>query len=84
MKNVLVFGGSGFLGYYLVNELLIRGYDVTVADLNNKFENKVKYIKCDINSKVNVNNVFKIKQFDFVYNLAGFANLLFKSATVTS
>jgi len=75
MKNVLVFGGSGFLGYYLVNELLIRGYDVTVADLNNKFENKVKYIKCDINSKVNVNNVFKIKQFDFVYNLAGFANL---------
>ena len=75
MKNVLVFGGSGFLGYYLVNELLIRGYDVTVADLNNKFENKVTYIKCDINSKVNVNNVFKIKQFDFVYNLAGFANL---------
>ena len=32
-KKVLVFGGSGFLGYYLVNELLLRGYDVTVADL---------------------------------------------------
>ena len=75
MKNVLVFGGSGFLGFYLVNELLVRGYNVTVADLNNKFKNKVTYIKCDINSNVNVNNVFKIKQFDFVYNLAGFANL---------
>ena len=77
MKKILVFGGFGFLGYYLVNELLNRGYEVTVADIhgNEKLESNITYIKCDITSKENVENVFKNKQFDFVYNLAGFANL---------
>ena len=77
MKKVLVFGGFGFLGHYLVNELLNRGYEVTVADIheNEKLESEIAYIKCDITSKENVESVFKNKQFDVVYNLAGFANL---------
>jgi UDP-glucose 4-epimerase len=77
MKKVLVFGGFGFLGHYLVNELLNRGYEVTVADIheNEKLESDIEYIKCDITSKENVKNVFENKNFDFVYNLAGFANL---------
>ena len=77
MKKILVFGGFGFLGHYLVHELLNRGYEVTVADIhkNQKLESKITYIKCDITSKENVENVFKNKQFDVVYNLAGFANL---------
>ena len=33
MKNVLVFGGFGFLGYYLLKELLSRNYQITVADI---------------------------------------------------
>lgn len=77
MKNILVFGGFGFLGHYLVNELLNRCYEVTVADIleNEEFASKITYVKCDITSKENVENVFKNKQFDIVYNLAGFANL---------
>ena len=77
MKKVLVFGGFGFLGHYLVDELLKRGYDVTVADIdeNEKLMRNITYVKCDIKIKENVENVFKNKQFDFVYNLAGFANL---------
>lgn len=77
MKKVLVFGGFGFLGHYLVNELLDRDYEVTVADIheNEKLDSKITYIKCDIISKENVENVFENKQFDIVYNLAGFANL---------
>jgi UDP-glucose 4-epimerase len=77
MKNVLVFGGFGFLGYYLVNELINRGYEVTVADIheNEKFDSNITYIKCDITIKENVENVFKNSQFNFVFNLAGFANL---------
>ena len=77
MKKILVFGGFGFLGHYLVHELLKRGYKVTVADIheNEKLESNITYIKCDITSKENVENVFENKQFDFVYNLAGFANL---------
>ena len=77
MKKVLVFGGFGFLGHYLVNELINRAYEVTVADIhdNEKVEGKITYIKCDITIEENVKNVFENKQFDFVYNLAGFANL---------
>ena len=50
---------------------------MTVADLNydEKFVNKVSFVKCDIKSKKNIKNVFKNQNFDFVYNLAGFANL---------
>lgn len=77
MKKILVFGGFGFLGHYLVHELLKRGYKVTVADIheNEKLESEITYVKCDITIKENVENVFENKQFDFVYNLAGFANL---------
>ena len=77
MKNALVFGGFGFLGYYLLKELLSRGYNVTVADINinEELENKVTYIKCDITNRENIQKVFEKKPYDYVYNLAGFANL---------
>ena len=63
MKKILVFGGFGFLGYYLVHELLNRGYEVTVADIdeNEKLESKITYIKCNITNKENVESVFKNK-----------------------
>lgn len=77
MKNVLVFGGFGFLGYYLVKELLRRNFSVSVADINKEEEllDKVTYFYCDINNVKQIQEVFKTKDFDFVYNLAGFANL---------
>ena len=76
-KNVLVFGGSGFLGNYLVNELINRDYIVTVADIHSNFINEslVKFINCDITCKENIESVFKNSSFDLVYNLAGFSNL---------
>lgn len=77
MKKVIVFGGAGFLGYYLVRELLLRGYLVTVADIaeTNEFEPQVNYFKCDISERENVDRVFESDRFDAVFNLAGFANL---------
>ena len=40
MKKVVVFGGSGFLGSYVADELTNRGYSVTIADINQS-----KYLK---------------------------------------
>ena len=77
MKKVLVFGGFGFLGYYLVKELLQRNYEVSVADININEEllSLVNYYECDISNSKEVNLVFSKSNFDIVYNLAGFANL---------
>ena len=77
MKNVLVFGGFGFLGYYLLKELLSRNYSVTVADIKNddEFDGIVKYLNCDIIDQNSVESVFKSDRFEIVYNLAGYANL---------
>ena len=79
MKNILVFGGFGFLGYYLVKELISRKYNVVVADIKADvdFKDIVKYIKCDISKKEEVDNLFINQDYDVVYNLAGFANLDF-------
>ena len=82
MKKILVFGGYGFLGYYLVNELLKRDYEVTVADIEEKekFDKHITYIKCDINCKEDVESVFKNKQFaverNYFSNELVFANHL--------
>ncbi len=77
MKKVLVFGGFGFLGYYLVKELIKRNYEVTVADIlkRNEFNEVVTFIKCDISNREEVISVFEFSSYDIVYNLAGFANL---------
>jgi len=77
MKKVLVFGGFGFLGSYLIEELLRRNYIVTVADITDAYysNNNVSFIKCDILRKDEIKNIFIKNKFDIVYNLAGFSNL---------
>ena len=63
MKRILVFGGFGFLGYYLLKELLSRNYNVVVADIkdNDEFKEVLDYIKCDISDQKQVEAVLKIK-----------------------
>ena len=77
MKKVLVFGGTGFLGYYLIKELLNRSYNVSIADIsiNEKEFDKVEYYKCDILKRNQIDEILKKTAFDIVYNLAGFASL---------
>lgn len=75
MKKVLVFGGIGFLGSYLVEELKKRSYKITVADILENHHVSVDFIPCDISNREEVNQIFKTNTYDIVYNLAGFANL---------
>ena len=77
MKNVAVFGGSGFLGAYLVSELSKRGYLVTIFDLIIPTETRenVIFVKLDITDRTILINELCCRQFDYVYNLAGFAKI---------
>jgi UDP-glucose 4-epimerase len=73
-KKVVVFGGNGFIGSYVVEELLSSGYDVISADLNSsKYVDDKYFVKCDILDVEAVDTL--VKGADIIYNFAGFANL---------
>ncbi len=73
-KKVVVFGGCGFIGSYVVEELINNSYDVVVADLNySKYIDEKYFKRCDILDEKSVNEI--VKEADIVYNFAGFANL---------
>lgn len=75
-KKVVVFGGSGFLGSYIADELTRRNYNVVIADIQ-----KSNYIQeqKQIFEKVNIlemNNIINIiKDAHIVYNFAAIADL---------
>ncbi len=73
--KVLVFGGAGFLGSYVVDELIERGYEVTIFDLvkSPHIDEKMSTIIGDI---MDVNAVKKaVSGNDIIYNFAGLADL---------
>jgi UDP-glucose 4-epimerase len=75
MKKVVLFGGSGFLGSYVADELIGRGFDVTVADLykSENVQNIKKFEKIDI---LNIESIKKIlKDVSVVYNFSAIAEL---------
>lgn len=76
MKNkVLVIGGAGFLGSYVVNELEKLKYDVVATDLKvSSYINPLLFRKCDILDIESITSILD-EGFDFVFNFAGFANL---------
>ena len=74
--KALVFGGNGFLGQYIVQELLSKNYKVTVFDISSSKKNsdkKYHFIKGDIQNKKKVINA--IKGQDIVYNFAGISDI---------
>ena len=73
-KKVVVFGGNGFIGSYVIEELIKQNFNVISADLNpSKYVDDKYFKKCDIMDIDEVSNL--IKDADIVYNFAGFANL---------
>ena len=75
MVQVTVFGGSGFLGSYVADELSARGYDVVLADLraSTYSSQNQKCLTCDIMDPQAVSKA--IKDSEVIFNFAGIANL---------
>ena len=77
--QVIIFGGSGFLGSWVVTKLIKVGYEVTVFDLNidknlltkllGKEISKIKFITGDITNYDQV--LSSIDNMKYVINLAG-------------
>lgn len=75
MKNIVVFGGSGFLGSHVCDELSKCGHNVTVFDKHSS-----KYLK--LNQRMVVGDILNknavdqaIKNQDIVFHLAAIADL---------
>ena len=74
LKKIVVFGGNGFIGSYVVEELLNNGYEVISADLrSSEYVDDKYFVPCDILDPKNVEKL--VEGASIVYNFAGFANL---------
>ena len=86
-KNILIIGGTGFIGYHLAKQSLQKGWKVTSISSNRpkkiRYLNKVNYIICDITNKSQLKK--KIKQsFDYIVNLGGYVDHSNKKKTYKS
>ena len=68
MTNILVTGGAGFIGTNLVNELESRDHKVTSLDLYHT--NMENYVRADVRSYRQLEKVFDVENYDYVYHLA--------------
>ena len=71
--KIIVTGGTGFIGSYVVEELASRGHDVYVADrtLKRDILNKDKCFELDVTNNKRVFDLVKSIQPDVVIHLAG-------------
>lgn len=72
MQKIVVTGGSGFIGTHLVNDLIIRGYDILNIDISepNLSDHKSLWIKIDILNKVKLVEAFSRFRPHIVVHLA--------------
>ncbi len=74
IKKILVFGSSGFIGTYLIDQLLNQDYEVVASDITDigqeYYANKqIPYLKIDITKKGEFEKLEKIS-YDAVIHLA--------------
>jgi len=84
-KNIIVFGAGGFIGTYLIDELLKQGFNVTASDISEIGEmyykdNKIPFLNIDITKPEDFEKIEK-KKYDAVIHLAALqpANVSAKS-----
>ncbi|MDQ7060699.1 MAG: NAD(P)-dependent oxidoreductase [Sulfurimonas sp.] len=70
-----MFGGSGFLGSYVADELTRREYEVTIVDINTSayIQEKQTFKKVNILDIENIKDI--VTGVDIVYNFVAIANL---------
>ena len=75
MKKAVIFGGSGFLGSYVADELTRRSYSVVIADVSESkyIQDNQQFMKVDILDIKSIEET--IRDADIVYNFVAISNL---------
>ena len=86
-NNILIVGGTGFIGYHLAKKTLKKGWQVTSISSKPpkkiRYLPKVKYILCDITKKKSLERNIQ-KSFKYVVNLGGYVDHSNKKKTFKS
>ena len=76
-KNILIIGGTGFIGYHLAKRFTKKGWKVTSISSKPpkkiRYLPKVNYIFCDISKKQALKKSIK-KPFYYIVNLGGYVD----------
>jgi UDP-glucose 4-epimerase len=80
MKKACVIGGAGFIGSFVVDQLIEKGFDVCVIDdlstgSKTNLKHRINFYKTDIKNKKAVEDIFNIEKPDYVYLLAAKINV---------
>lgn len=77
-KNILVVGGTGFIGYHLLKKLDKKQFNLlsisTKYPIKKKKIKKVKYLICDISNYKVLKKKLKGLNINYVINLGGYIN----------
>lgn len=78
--KILVTGGAGYIGSFMVKRLLERGDEIVVADNlerghKESIDNRATFLQGDLLDKSFVGNVFANNKFDGVIHFAGYISM---------
>ena len=72
-KNILVTGGSGFIGSHVVDALIKKRHKVTVLDLTPSKRRDVRFIKGSVLDKTAINSA--LKNINIIFHLAAVSDI---------
>lgn len=78
--SILVTGGAGYIGSFAAKKLIDEGYEVVVFDSLERGHEKAidpraKFIKGDLRSTLDIENLFSNESFDAIMHFAGYISV---------
>ena len=83
-KEILIVGGTGFIGYHLAKRCIKEGWKVTSISTNKpkktRYLKQIRYLICDITKKNFLSRQLR-DNFSYVVNLGGYVDHINKTKT---